>query len=88
MARPQVLSPLTVMIFLGAVSMMYHPRTEFSWCVVLWGVRVQGSPFVHVGAELYQKSDFTVRLTQDELASNLEPLLASPELWAARQQLL
>ena len=43
-------------------------------------LKVQGSPFVHVGMELPQESDFPVKLTQEGFTSNLRLLPISPVL--------
>ena len=52
------------------------------------GIKLQESPFVHVGVELVQGNTFSVMLTQSDFAENLQPIPNSPKLWAARQKLL
>ena len=49
---------------------------------------LQESSFAHVGKELAQDNKFSVTPTQGEFAKNLQPLPATPKLWAPRQQLL
>ena len=51
--------------------------------LILWE-----SFFAHVGMEVLQESDSSAALTQDVFAENLQPLPASPQLRAARQQML
>ena len=43
---------------------------------------------VHVGFELVQDSAFSATLTQGDFTKNLQSPGTSPQLWAARQQLL
>ena len=50
------------------------------------GLKLQESDFVHVGMELSQGSDFSVRLTQLAFTGNLLPMDTSPILWADRQK--
>ena len=51
-------------------------------------MKLQENSFVRVGVELNQEANFSVTLTQEEFAKNLQPVGTSPELWAARQKLL
>ena len=48
-------------------------------------LEIQESEFVHVGMELSQGSDFSVRLTQSGFTESLLPMDTSPSLWANRQ---
>ena len=49
-------------------------------------LKLQESDFVHVGMELSQGSDFSVRLTQSAFTESLLPMDTSPILWADRQK--
>ena len=51
-------------------------------------MKLQTEPFAHVGVGLNQEVIFPVTLTQADVTKNLQPLGTSPELWAARQELL
>ena len=51
-------------------------------------LKLQESSFLHVGAELAQRSDFSVAVAQDGCTKSLQPLPTSPQLWAARQKKL
>ena len=51
-------------------------------------LKLQESSFAHVGIEVSQANDYSVRSTQADLTSKLAPLGTSPALWAAKQQLL
>ena len=46
------------------------------------------SSFAHVGMELPQGKDYSVRLPQTEFSARLASLEANPALWAAIQQIL
>ena len=43
-------------------------------------LKLQESFFVHVGMDVPRKSDFSVTLTQDEIAKHLQPLPTSPQV--------
>ena len=47
-------------------------------------LKVQGEPFVRLGAELAQEGNFSVTSTKEDLKS----ISTSPEFWAAHQKLL
>ena len=46
---------------------------------------LQESSFVYVGMAMARGKDFSVTLTQREVAKNLQPLPTTPKLWAARR---
>ena len=58
------------------------PEQRFS------AMKLQEKSFVHVGMESNQEANFSVTLTQEEFAKNLQPLDTSPGPWAAGQKLL
>ena len=43
---------------------------------------------MHVGVEVSEEGDFSVKLSQKKFAKNLKPLPTCPELWAARRRVL
>ena len=47
---------------------------------------LQESSFVHLGMDLRQASDYSVRSTKADFSSKLVLSESSPALWAARQQ--
>ena len=49
-------------------------------------MNAQGSPYVRVGTELSQESDFPVKSTTEKFTENPKPLLALPGPRAARQR--
>ena len=51
-------------------------------------MKLREDSFVHVGMGLAQDGNFSATITQGELAKNLQTLLTSPQLRAARQKLL
>ena len=46
----------------------------------------QEMSFARVGVEVRRGDDFSVRLTQEELAKSLKPIPTSPERWGSRQR--
>ena len=54
----------------------------------LGGMELQENSFAHAGMKLAQDASSFVTMTQGGLAKNLQPLGASPQLWAARQKSL
>ena len=61
-------------------------KTRVSSGYHVGATKVQESSSVHVGADLPQGCDFSVKLTPGEFMTDLNPLPVSPEVWAARQQ--
>ena len=51
-------------------------------------MQLQEDSFVHVGMRLVQDSTFSVTLTKGDFTKNLQLLGTSPQLRAARQNLL